>query len=74
MWKEENKTLFKQFDFKDFKSALVFVNQVGELAETANHHPDIELGWGKVVVKLTTHDQGGVTDKDEHLADQIDKI
>jgi 4a-hydroxytetrahydrobiopterin dehydratase len=73
MWHEENNTLSREFTFPDFKSALTFVNTVGELAETANHHPDISLGWGKVTVTLTTHDAGGVTDKDRRLAEEIDK-
>jgi 4a-hydroxytetrahydrobiopterin dehydratase len=74
MWQEQNKALVKEFSFPDFKSALSFVNRVGELAEIANHHPDISLGWGKVIVNLTTHDAGGVTEKDRELAKNIDKI
>lgn len=72
MWKEENNNFTKKFSFKDFKSALEFVNKVGELAESANHHPDIELRWGRVKVSLTTHSENKVTDKDRDLAKQID--
>jgi 4a-hydroxytetrahydrobiopterin dehydratase len=53
---------------------LAFVNRVGELAETAQHHPDIELGWGRVAIRLSTHDAGGVTDKDRALAEQINAL
>lgn len=74
MWQEENNYLIQEFDFPDFKSALEFVNKVGELAEEANHHPDIELEWGKVVIKLTSHSKGGVTEKDHNLSDAIDKL
>lgn len=74
MWQEENNTLVKEFAFDDFKSALHFVNQVGELAEVMNHHPDIELGWGRVRVTLTTHSAGRVTDKDRKLAEDIDLL
>lgn len=74
MWNEENDCLVKEFSFDDFKSALAFVNKVGDLAEEANHHPDIELGWGRVLVRLTTHSEGGVTEKDRQLASQIDKL
>jgi 4a-hydroxytetrahydrobiopterin dehydratase len=74
MWREENDSLVKEFKFEDFKSALAFVNQVGVLAETMNHHPDIELGWGRVKITLSTHSVGKVTDKDQKLADEIDKL
>ncbi|MCA9344216.1 4a-hydroxytetrahydrobiopterin dehydratase [Candidatus Saccharibacteria bacterium] len=72
MWKEENNTLIKEFKFPDFISALAFVNKVGELAEEANHHPDIELSWGKVIIKLTTHSEGRVTERDKKYANKID--
>ena len=68
------KALKKDFKFKDFKSALDFVNKVGELAEEANHHPDINLTWGLDVVWLTSHDEHTITDKDRKLAAKIDKI
>ena len=74
MWNEENNTLVKEFKFADFRSALEFVNKVGALAEGAKHHPDIELGWGKVKIKLTTHSAGKVTDKDHELTKKIDAI
>ena len=74
MWQETNKSLVKEFSFPDFKSALEFVIQIGALAEKAGHHPDIELGWGKVKVILTSHDAGKVTEKDKNLAQQIDKL
>lgn len=73
-WQEENNQLTRQFTFPDFKSALAFVNKFGELAESHNHHPDIFLGWGKVTVTLTTHDAGGVTEKDRALAAAIDAL
>jgi 4a-hydroxytetrahydrobiopterin dehydratase len=74
MWKQTGNCLVREFSFDDFKSALVFVDQIGQLAEQAQHHPDIELGWGRVKVSLTSHDSGGVTDKDHQLAKQIDKL
>jgi 4a-hydroxytetrahydrobiopterin dehydratase len=74
MWTEENETLVKEFKFADFKTALSFVNQIGEIAESMNHHPDIELGWGRVKVSLTTHSEGGVTEKDQELAEKIDGL
>lgn len=74
MWQEADNQLTHSFDFPDFKTALAFVNKVGAAAEAANHHPDIQLGWGKVVVSLTTHSAGKVTDKDKQLAKEIDTI
>ena len=66
--------LERVFEFKDFAAALQFVNKVGELAEAANHHPDIELTYGKVVIHLSTHSVGGLTDADIALARSIDGI
>lgn len=74
MWQEQDKSLVKEFSFPDFKTALAFVIKVGELAEKANHHPDISLGWGKVSISLTTHDENGVTEKDRQLAKEIDEV
>lgn len=74
MWQEDNGELIKEFDFADFKSALSFVNKVGELAEQQNHHPTVVLSWGKVKITLSTHDAGQVTSKDHELANAIDKI
>ncbi len=74
MWKEANNSISREFKFADFKTALEFVNNVGELAEQANHHPDIELGWGRVKVALTTHSENKVTDKDRKLAEAIDRL
>lgn len=74
MWQERDDSLVQEFRFPDFKTALAFVNKVGELAETTNHHPDIYLGWGKVRVSLTTHDEAKVTDKDRQLAEAINEI
>lgn len=74
MWNELNGTLTKEFVFKDFKEALAFVNRIGEAAEKQNHHPDIQLSWGKVIVSLQTHSEHAVTKKDRQLADTIDTL
>lgn len=74
MWQNQHNCLVQEFRFTDFKSALAFVNKVGQLAEQTGHHPDIELGWGRVKICLTTHQAGQVTDKDHHLAGQIDRL
>jgi 4a-hydroxytetrahydrobiopterin dehydratase len=66
--------LWKAFTFPDFKSALAFVNQVGEIAEAEGHHPDLLLAWGKVEVKIWTHKIDGLTESDFILAAKIDQI
>jgi 4a-hydroxytetrahydrobiopterin dehydratase len=66
--------LEKQFDFPDFRLALAFTNQVGELAENEGHHPDILLGWGKVRITLFTHKVNGLTESDFILAAKIQSL
>ncbi|MGH3414573.1 MAG: 4a-hydroxytetrahydrobiopterin dehydratase [Marmoricola sp.] len=73
-WERSGDALHRTFETKDFASALDLVNRIGALAEEANHHPDLELGWGKVVVHLTTHSAGHVTDNDRGLAAQINDL
>jgi 4a-hydroxytetrahydrobiopterin dehydratase len=74
-WQREGaNAIAKEFKFIDFASALAFVVRVGCLAEKQNHHPDIELGWGRVKVRWTTHDAGGLTRLDLELADATSKI
>lgn len=74
MWQETDNKLTKRFKFKDFSEALAFVNKVGELAEAAQHHPDITFGWGYAEITLTTHSEGKVTAKDRDLAQRIDEL
>jgi 4a-hydroxytetrahydrobiopterin dehydratase len=66
--------LVKTFQFNDFVASLRFVNQVGELAELAGHHPDIDIRYNRVRLALTTHDAGGLTQKDFDLASQAQKL
>ena len=64
----------KEFNFKNFKEALDFVNKIGELAEQENHHPDIFLAWGKVIAELSTHAIGGLSENDFILAAKIESL
>jgi 4a-hydroxytetrahydrobiopterin dehydratase len=65
----------REWKHANFAAALAFVNRVGELAEHADHHPDILLhGWNKVRLTLSTHSQGGLTDADFQLASQVDSL
>ncbi len=71
-WKAEHGELVRTFGFADFAAALAFVNRVGELAEAAGHHPDIDIRYNKVRLALVTHDAGGLTAKDFDIAEKID--
>jgi 4a-hydroxytetrahydrobiopterin dehydratase len=65
----------RDWRLKDFAAAIAFVERVAELAESANHHPDIFVhGWNKVRLTLSTHDQGGITAADFALAERIDAL
>ena len=71
-WKREGKGLAKTYEFGGFKAAMAFASTVGELAERADHHPDIHIQYHKVTLLLWSHDAGGVTDRDVRLARQIE--
>ena len=71
-WSLAGKEIVREFSFSDFVEALRFVNAVGERAEAAGHHPDIDIRYTKVTCTLTTHDVGGVTQKDLDMANEID--
>lgn len=66
--------LEREYKFKDFKTALKFVNEIGEVAEKLNHHPNIEFSWGYVKLRIWTHDIGGLSEKDFMLAKKIDEL
>jgi 4a-hydroxytetrahydrobiopterin dehydratase len=70
----EQNALRKDFTFKNFKDALDFVNKVGEIAETMQHHPDINLGWGYVRIWTTSHDEKKITEKDYLLSKAINQL
>lgn len=65
--------LEKEYRFKDFRQALAFVNRVGEVAEAEGHHPDLELGWGRVKIVLWTHSIGGLSENDFIVAAKADR-
>ena len=72
-WGFKNNGIEKEFRFKNFSEALGFIVQVGINAEKSNHHPELFNVYNKVNIRLTTHDAGGVTDKDVDLAKAIEK-
>jgi pterin-4a-carbinolamine dehydratase len=69
-WNEVDGKLEREFDFDGFRAAMAFVNRVADLAESENHHPDIEIHYDKVVLRWWTHTAGGVTDRDRELAER----
>ena len=73
-WTRDGETITRTFEHKDFVEALAFVNKVGNLAEAANHHPDIDIRWNKVTLALTTHSENALTDKDVGLASQVNEL
>jgi len=73
-WKRKAAIISRTFQFKDFPAAIKFVDAVAGLAEQAWHHPDIDIRWNKVTLTLTTHDAGGLTQKDFDLARQFDQL
>jgi 4a-hydroxytetrahydrobiopterin dehydratase len=71
-WKRRSNKLTKDFEFPSFRDSIVFVNRVASLADTYDHHPDIDVRYDTVTLTLSTHDAGGITEKDLDLAEQID--
>jgi len=70
----EQGVLEATFDTGDFMGAVAFLNEVAPIAEEMNHHPDVEIGYGKIGFTLSSHDVGGVTSRDLALAKRIDKV
>jgi 4a-hydroxytetrahydrobiopterin dehydratase len=70
-WERHGKEIRRTWSFADFRGSMAFVNRVAELAETAGHHPDIDIRYSKVTLVLSTHDAGGLTARDFALAEAI---
>jgi 4a-hydroxytetrahydrobiopterin dehydratase len=74
-WRREGEAIVREYKLADFAAAIAFINRVAEVAERANHHPDILLhGWNKVRLELSTHSEGGLTEADFALAAEIDGL
>jgi 4a-hydroxytetrahydrobiopterin dehydratase len=74
LWKLATPNIERTVTFADFPAAVAFVNRIAEAAERANHHPDIDIRWNKVRLALSSHDAGGLTERDFHLAEVIDSL
>ncbi len=73
-WELEKKTIERTFEFDDFTQAIDFLNQVAEIAEEEEHHPDIDVRYNKVRIILSTHSEGGLTENDFNMAERIDTL
>jgi 4a-hydroxytetrahydrobiopterin dehydratase len=74
-WRREGDAIVRDLKFDDFRQAIAFVNRVADVAEEANHHPDLLVhAWNKVRLTLSTHSEGGITQNDLDLAGRIDAV
>jgi len=73
-WQQSKQTITRTFKFKNFVEAIAFVDKLVEPAEAAGHHPDLTISYNKVTVSLTSHDAGGLTEKDFELAQNISNL
>jgi 4a-hydroxytetrahydrobiopterin dehydratase len=73
-WHFEDGEIARSFEFGDFREAMSFVNSVALIAERAGHHPDIDIRYNKVRLVLSSHDAGGITEKDFAVAKEISGV
>ena len=73
-WSKRAQTILRTFKFEGFLKGIDFVNRIARKAQKLNHYPDIDIRFDKVTLKLTTHDEGGITEKDFSLARQCDEV
>ncbi len=73
-WTREDRFISRTFKFPSFREAVEFINRVADLAEEADHHPDLYNIWRTVTLKYTTHDAGGLTDRDFRMAERINAL
>jgi len=73
-WAERAQTICRTFKFEGFLMSIAFVRRIAKRAQKTNHHPDINIRFDQVTLTLTTHDEGGITEKDFSLARQCDEV
>jgi 4a-hydroxytetrahydrobiopterin dehydratase len=73
-WRRDGDTIERKAELESFPHAIAVVNRVAEIAESVNHHPDIDIRWRTLTFRLSTHSDGGLTGKDISLAGQIDGV
>jgi 4a-hydroxytetrahydrobiopterin dehydratase len=73
-WEERDGALVREFELPSFRAAIEFVVRLADIAEAADHHPDIDVRYRRVTVRWTTHSAGGITDKDHELAERTSAL
>jgi len=73
-WKRAGDAIERTYDRGDFDGSIAFVNAIAAAANAADHHPDLAIAWNRVTVRLSSHDAGGITERDLRLAAQIDAL
>ena len=73
-WKESNNKLTKTYHFKNYKEVIPFVNSVMKIADKQNHHPDMEVGYDTVVISISDHEKGKISDKCHKFANEVENI
>src|SRR4029077_15744073 len=73
-WQDQDDPLVREFELPTFPAAIDFVVRLGELAESENHHPDIDIRYRRVTVRWTTHSEGGITEKDRRMAERTSAL
>lgn len=73
-WERDGNAIRRTFRLTDFVAAMGFVTRVALIAQRLNHHPDIDIRWNEVTLMLTSHDAGGITDRDTELARHADRV
>jgi 4a-hydroxytetrahydrobiopterin dehydratase len=73
-WQEQDDALQCEFELPSFPEAIRFVDRLAELAESENHHPDIDIRYRRVTVRWTTHSEGGITEKDREMAERTSAL
>lgn len=73
-WEERDGALVRELEFPSFADAIAFVNRLAELAESEDHHPDVDIRYRRVIVRWTTHSAGGITERDRELAERTAEL
>jgi 4a-hydroxytetrahydrobiopterin dehydratase len=73
-WEERDGALEREFELPSFRAAIDFVDRLADLAESADHHPDIDIRYRRVTVRWSTHSAGGITEKDREMAEQTSAL
>jgi 4a-hydroxytetrahydrobiopterin dehydratase len=73
-WTEQDDALVREFELDSFPAAISFVDRLAELAESENHHPDIDIRYRRVTIRWTSHSEGGITEKDREMAELTSRL